>query len=59
MFILLGLSVFGALWGIWGLIVAIPLTAVIQAMIIRLVNYIVQKRKVKLIDLEEVRKNKA
>lgn len=58
-FILLGLSVFGALWGIWGLIVAIPLTAVIQAMIIRLVNYIVQKRKVKLIDLEEVRKNKA
>ena len=48
--VLLGLAVFGKMFGIWGMVFAVPLTAIIKSYLIKLYNYYDGKKTTKGLD---------
>ncbi|MFV0479337.1 MAG: AI-2E family transporter [Anaerorhabdus sp.] len=46
LWVLLSLIIFGALWGLFGMLIAVPFTALIYKMVCEIGNYILKKRKI-------------
>lgn len=48
--VLLGLAIFGKLFGIWGMVFAVPITALLKSYLVKLYNYLDAKKIAKVLD---------
>ncbi|MFV0379832.1 MAG: AI-2E family transporter [Anaerorhabdus sp.] len=45
--VLLSLIILGSLWGLFGMLIAVPFTAVVYKILVEIINFVLKKRKIK------------